>query len=265
MSSRSSSLADEVPVGLRHHVGLAHRPAALRDDRPDLDAARQHDADRAGVGDLVVEDQTVAARLHGGGGQPADDLQLRQILVHPVEEGVGGERERVGQQQHGAVGVVGPADQRRAVGGGDDLEADGRQQRRRKPGGEEGEGGGVLHLAASADDRPGGGAEQDGGVEEAPDRAGDVLDGADVVRRREGDHQIGPLVAQRFQHLADGFADGLAGDRMLREPEGVGRHCVTPASPTVLRLPLAAGPCPPGIPPLCRGAPTPRRDIARIY
>ena len=36
-------------------------------------------------------------------------------------------------------------------------------------------------------------------------------------------HQIGPLVAQALEHLPDGLADGLARDRMLRQPEGVAR------------------------------------------
>ena len=200
---------------------MPDRPAPLGDHGPDLDAAGQHHPDRAGVGDLVVDHEPVAARLHGRRGQPADDLELRQVLVDPVEEGVGREGERVGEQQHRAVGMVGPADQRRPVGGRHHLEADGRQQRRRQPGGEEGEGGGVLHLAAAADDRPGGAAEQDRRVEEAPDGRGDVLEGADVVGGGEGDHEIGPLVAQALEHLADGLADGLASGRVLRQPEGV--------------------------------------------
>src|SRR5688500_18217415 len=36
----AAELEDEVPVGLGHHVGLAHRPAALGDHGADLDATR---------------------------------------------------------------------------------------------------------------------------------------------------------------------------------------------------------------------------------
>ena len=41
------------------------------------------------------------------------------------------------------------------------------------------------------------------------------------------------------------------------------RCCASSAPPAMLRLPLAAGPCPPGIPPRCRGAPTPRPNGER--
>src|SRR5687767_7400377 len=75
-SGLAAELEDEVPVGLRHHVGLAHRPAALGDHGADLDATRQHHPDRPGVDHLVVEHQTVAARLHGRRRQPTDDLEL---------------------------------------------------------------------------------------------------------------------------------------------------------------------------------------------
>jgi hypothetical protein len=220
----AAELEQEVPVGLRDDVRLPHRPAALGDDRADLDAAGQHRPHRSGVGELVVEHQAVAAGLHGRRRQPANDLQLRQVLVDPVEEGVGRERERVGQQQHRPVGMVGPADERRPVRSLHHLEADGRQQGRRQPGGEQRESGGVLHLAAAADHRPGGAAEEDGRVEEPPDGRGDVLEGADMVRRCEQHHQIGALVAEPLEHLADGLADRLAGDGVLGEPVGVLTH-----------------------------------------
>jgi len=151
----AAQFEDEVPVRPGHHVRLADRPAALGDDGADLDAACQHGAHGAGVDDLVVDHQPVPAGLHGRRGQAADHLELGQVLVHPTQEGVGREGEGVGEQQHGAVGVIGPADQRRAVGSRHDFEAGGGQQRLRQPGGEEGEGGGVLHLAPSADHRPG--------------------------------------------------------------------------------------------------------------
>src|SRR5207302_1823185 len=85
-SAAAAELDDEVPVRLRDDAGLAARAATLGDDRAKLDAAGKPHAQCAGVGDLVVAHQPVAAGLHGGRGQPADDLELGEVLVDPVEE-----------------------------------------------------------------------------------------------------------------------------------------------------------------------------------
>jgi len=83
---------------------------------------------------------------------------------------------------------------------------------------------GESSISRPADDRPGGAAEEHGGVEETPDGGGDVLEGADVVGRGEQHHQIGALVAEAVEHLADRLADRLTGDGVLREPLGVHAH-----------------------------------------
>ena len=93
----AGELADDVAVGGRDGQLGADRRGALRDARQHLDAVEAH-ADRAAVDDLVAEEQRRAVVGRARGGHAAEQRQQRRRLGEEAQDGVGGERERVGEQ-----------------------------------------------------------------------------------------------------------------------------------------------------------------------
>src|SRR5205085_6636028 len=126
-----AELLDEVLFAARDDVGPADGPAALRYERPDLDAAAVDEhADCALVDDAVVEHEAVPTRAPRRRGQPPDDLQAGQVPVDALQERIDWERERVREQQQAPGRLVErwPARQRGAVGRLLDLERDRRER-----------------------------------------------------------------------------------------------------------------------------------------
>ena len=77
-----AQLLDEVVLAAGDDIGAADRPAALRHERADLDAAAiDEHADRALVDDVVVEHEAVPTRAPRRRRQPADDLQAGKVAV----------------------------------------------------------------------------------------------------------------------------------------------------------------------------------------
>ena len=148
----------KLPVGLGHDVGLA-RPAGSPARRRCGSRHRRRSSTPTAprVGDL---DRRARAGCRPGcmaadASPPITWSSGRSSLTRSRKASTG-KRERVGEA--GAGRAVGDASGQPisdgAVGGRDDLEADGREPASREPGGEEGEGGGVLDLAAAADRPP---------------------------------------------------------------------------------------------------------------
>jgi hypothetical protein len=68
-----------------------------------------------------------------------------------------------------------------------------------------------------ADDGDGGPADEHGGLEDVAQRRRDVLERADVMRRREADREVAAFAVEALEDLARRFADGLRCDRVSRQ------------------------------------------------
>ena len=171
---------------------------------------------------MPVDDEPIAARGLGAGREAAHDRQPGALVLEQGEEGVGGKRERVGQHQEGggALGFhLGPARQGVSVG------CRGEPEVKRRDGagapGPQGHGRRLLDLAAAADHRLGDAAEHGPRAQSGRDRGSGVLDRSPVWWCHEEEGEIGRgVAAESLQHLADGLAHGVGGDRVLGQAGG---------------------------------------------
>jgi hypothetical protein len=217
----AGQLHQQVALGSGDDHRVADRPAALRHDHRGGDLGRQHHADAAGVAHLVVEDQPVVARVGRGRRHPAHHRHRRVEVAQRLDDGVDGQRERVGQEQQAVARgerVAGQAAQGQPRPGADGGQPD-RPGRRRQPGGPQRHRGIVLDLPAAAEHRDRGGPEQHPGADQRPHRGRDVGDRADVVGRAEQDGQVG-RPGERLEDGPDHLAGGLGGVGV--EGEGLG-------------------------------------------
>jgi hypothetical protein len=167
-TSRSRSSAGWPPSSrmtlrsaLGDHERRADRPAPLGHDRLDVGTAGEQEPDRAVGLHLVVEDEAGAPRALGPGHQATGDGEGGAGLGELGEEPLRRERERIGEQNEGAVAVGDPAGkalQGPAAGGARGLDAhwlDGAGA-----GGPHRHARLVLDLAVATDDRAGRCADQ---------------------------------------------------------------------------------------------------------
>ena len=152
--------------------------------------------------------------------QPADHLELRAGRRRAGEEAVDRERERVGEQEQGAgsrrwsgqpTSAARPVSAR-PRGGRASAAWPGSRAAKTERAGESSISRPPPMTALAVPPR------STVGSRSRPDGGGDVLEGADVVGRGEQDHQVGALVAEAVEHLADRLADRLAGTGCSERP-----------------------------------------------
>ena len=132
-------LDDHVLLGTRDH----HRPpdwtAALGDHRPEPGAAADDHPNGPAIGEVAPRDERVAAGHPAAAGHATDDRHAGVILLHPRDEAVDGERERIGQKEHSGslrpapFELRRPADETSAVGVADVLQGEDLHDRPRQP------------------------------------------------------------------------------------------------------------------------------------
>ena len=221
----AGELVDGGALGPGDDERLADRPAALRHHGGDGGALDQ-DADGAVVHQVAVEHEAVAPRPPRRRRHAAEDAEVRVVAPELGEEGVDGERERVGQQEQGAGAVGGgvvEAGHHPAVEGLLGAEAH-RCQLTAEAGGEQRHPRLVLHAPGAAQDGVGRGADEHARVQEVLDGPGDVLQRPGVGCGHEEAGEVG-LGAELLEDLADDLPHGGGGDGVLGEGRGeVHRH-----------------------------------------
>jgi len=196
----AAELVDDVPLGTRDRVRLAHRPAALRNDRART-GAREDGTDGAILEHAAPVVEAGAAGLERARGHPADDRHAGVFGIEVLEEAVRGEGVRVGKQQdHRPLGARGqlchPIDEAVLA-----VALEGEPERLDHGAGERGgpdrDRRRVLHLPPAADDPAGRAAKERGAL----GRGGhQVDDGARLVlelRSDEEEDEVRPRAAER--------------------------------------------------------------------
>jgi hypothetical protein len=198
---------DDVALAAGDRERGPDRPAALADHGPDVDRADQGDAGGPAVEDLGAADQPVPARLARARDHAADDRQAGLLGVEALQEAVGREGERVGQQQHAgplAGRQVGPAADADPVVQGQDPQRERLDGHARERGHPDGQARLLLQLAAAADHPLGGAADDGRGAGALRQAEGDAGGGVGVLHREEAHHQVGGPA-----ELAEGGRDDL--------------------------------------------------------
>ena len=101
----AAELADDVLLGLGDDHGVADRPAALADDRPDRDRAAEQHGHGAVVKRLAVEHELVGPGDLAAAGHAADHPQAADLAVDQLEEIVG--RNENGSPRRSSDGLLG--------------------------------------------------------------------------------------------------------------------------------------------------------------
>ena len=137
------------------------------------------------------------ARLAAAARDAADLAAVRVGAVEPVEEALGVERERIGQEdemRRVAGSTPSSARQRAAsaagIGQRFGIEMNGVTRDARQHAGGEREARPLLDLVAAADHAAGRAAEQQSGAQLGRDQRGHAVELGRVVRRDEGDDQV---------------------------------------------------------------------------
>jgi hypothetical protein len=154
----------------------------------------------------------------------ADGGDTRQALVEHVEVVVGGERERVGEQQQARARRVDhrrqDAEGRRAVLGLRELDAVRPQLGARQARGPHAERWAGFDLARRADDLLAGASHDDGRARRLAQLGTEVLDERAVVVRHEHGEQIGPHAVHPRAHARDALLERATRRRRGRERAG---------------------------------------------
>ena len=208
-----AELVDHVALGPGDDERVAHRAAALRDQRVDL-GVRQVSADGAAGQHPAVQEQAGLPRPQPAAGHPAHDHGAGHLLVQVGQQAVGRERERVGDHQVHALGF--PREPVAAVGAAagrpDEVHREGldRAEVGAEPQRDRGLG---LDLAGSAGHRLGHAADERERAGLLGDRRDQGLRRAEKVLGGEQHGQFGRVVAEGRARLRHGPARRRGGIR----------------------------------------------------
>ena len=95
-------------LGLGHDHGVADRPAALADDRPDRDGAAEQHGHGTVVKRLAVEDELVGPGNLAAAGHAADHAQPGDLAVDLLQEviGAGTRTDRPARSSTASLGIL---------------------------------------------------------------------------------------------------------------------------------------------------------------
>jgi CheY-like chemotaxis protein len=197
----SGQLVDEVALAARDHRLAPDRPAALRDEREDGEAA-DDDADRALGMDGLVQDQCLRAGTPPADGDPADERDPLVLRVQAGQERPGREAEGIDEQRdERRVVELGEARDRDPLVALHGYKVEALELRARQGGRPDGHSRTLLELAGAPDDSLGDAAEQVPGCELCADGVGGCLGLAQVRRGEEEEGEVDlvdPRIAMRL-------------------------------------------------------------------